>query len=243
MTKTPLICTALCLSFAAAATNAQQQPPPPKPGGNNNVTINETVVVSDGNETIQGEVWIDNWFSLRVNGVKIIEDSVAYKTERSFNAERFTFQADLPMTLAFELRDFMENTTGLEYIGARKQQMGDGGAIAQFTDANGSLLAVTDSNWRCLVTQHAPVQTSCARESNPTEGQGACASIDVAIPEGWAEPTFDDSQWSQAVEHSAASVRPKDGYDQISWDSNAKLIWGDDLERDNILLCRLTVDR
>ena len=77
-------------------------------------------------------MWVDNWFRLFANGAPLLEDSVAYRTERSFNAERFTFNADLPLTLAFEFRDFMQNETGLEYIGTRRQQLGDGGAIAQF---------------------------------------------------------------------------------------------------------------
>ena len=41
--------------------------------------------------TLTGEVWVDNWFTLWANGQKVIEDSTPYKTERSFNAERFTF--------------------------------------------------------------------------------------------------------------------------------------------------------
>ena len=89
-------------------------------------------------------MWVDNWFKLYVNGALLIEDSVSIETERSFNAERFEFDSDLPMTLAFEFRDFMENDTGLEYIGTRRQQMGDGGAIAQFHERDsGKLLAAS----------------------------------------------------------------------------------------------------
>ncbi|MEP3276251.1 MAG: PEBP family protein [Stappiaceae bacterium] len=204
--------------------------------------LNETNLDTKGSQTLVGEVWADNWFQLSVNGKKLITDSVPITTERSFNAERFTFKADPPFTFAFEFRDFMENPTGLEYIGSRRQQMGDGGAIAQFKDAqSGKTIAVTDENWRCMVKQHAPVNKSCARERNPTAGSGACAEQKTAVSKSWTSPAFDDSSWPKATSHSAQAVRPKDGYDAIQWDRSAKIIWGPDLEQDNIVLCRITV--
>ena len=36
-------------------------------------------------------------------------------------------------------------------------------------------------------------------------------------------------------------MRPKDGYNKITWDGAAQLIWGSDLEVDNTILLRLTV--
>ena len=48
---------------------------------------------------VTAEIWVDNWYTLHVNGQKIAEDSTPYKTERSFNADRLTFQADLPATV------------------------------------------------------------------------------------------------------------------------------------------------
>ncbi|WP_205470544.1 hypothetical protein [Breoghania sp. L-A4] len=192
--------------------------------------------------TLSGEVWVDNWFQFYANGKKVAQDSVSIRTERSFNAERFTFKTKLPVTLAFEFRDFMQNETGLEYIGTRRQQMGDGGAIAQFTDTKtGKVMAVTNSSWRCLTVQHAPVDKSCARERNPTVNKGACKQKVVSRPSNWTAPGFDDSRWRKASTHSKSSVSPKDGYNRIRWSRSAKFIWGPDLERDNIVLCRLTV--
>ncbi len=52
---------------------------------------------------------------------------------------------------------------------------------------------------------------------------------------------FTRSSWARATEYSAATVSPKDGYTEISWDSSAKLIWNSDLETDNTLLCRHTI--
>jgi hypothetical protein len=193
-------------------------------------------------KSITADIWVDNWFVMYVNGEKVIEDSVPITTERSFNAETTTFTSGLPMTIAIMARDFKENDSGLEYIGTNRQQMGDGGMIAQFRDAaTGALIAGTNSTMRCLVVHHAPVDRTCANERNPVAGQGACAFVETPIPANWTAPDFDDSTWPAAVEHSAREVGPKDGYDKISWDKSAKLIWSDDLVLDNTLLCRLDV--
>ncbi|MCR8725883.1 PEBP family protein [Frigidibacter sp. ROC022] len=173
---------------------------------------------------------------------RVIEDSVPITTERSFNAETTTFEADLPMTIAIMAKDFKENDSGLEYIGTNQQQTGDGGMIAQFHDAvTGDLIAATDSNMRCLVVQHAPVDRACVKEANPVAGQGACAFVETPVPANWTVPDFDDSAGPAAAEHTAREVGSKDGYDEINWDQSAKLTWSDDLVLDNTLLCRLVV--
>lgn len=238
---TPLMAAAILFSLTGCSAS-QGKPPPPPGGGGGGSDVNESTFAGSGSHQIRGEVWVDNWFALWVNGDKLLEDSVPITTERSFNAESFTFSADAPYTFAFEFRDFMENETGLEYIGTGRQQMGDGGAIAQFTDmASGQTIAATDGNWRCLVVQHAPVDASCASASNPSAGSGACAQQVVSRPSGWQSPDFDDSGWQKATVHSAGEVGPKDGYNRIRWSGAAKLIWGSDLKKDNILLCRMTV--
>ena len=52
---------------------------------------------------------------------------------------------------------------------------------------------------------------------------------------------FNASGWDAASEHASSAVGPKDGYDEIQWDSSAQFIWGPDLETNNTVLCRLTV--
>lgn len=193
-------------------------------------------------DTYTAEVWADNWFSLSVNGTQVAEDSVPITTERSFNAESFSFTAERPFVLGLTAKDFKENDTGLEYIGTRKQQMGDGGVILQIKDASGMTVAVTDGGWKCMVAHRAPVNKSCAKEGNPVAGQGACGFEVTEEPAGWDTADFDASDWSSATEHSESSVRPKDGYDRISWDRNAQLIWGSDLETDNTMLCRFVIE-
>lgn len=214
-----------------------------RPRQNEGPVLNEQVIEGDGRTEITAEIWVDNWFALAINGEPLVEDSVAFRTERSFNAERVTFTADFPMTIAFEFRDFMENDTGLEYIGSSRQQIGDGGAIAQFRNAaTGKLVAVTDSSWRCKVIHRAPLDAACADEAAPAVGEGSCRADISAPPTGWTAADFDGEAWDPAVEHEASEVRPKDGYDAIDWVPEAKLIWSADLELDNIVLCRTTVE-
>ena len=190
-------------------------------------------------ETFKVDVWADNWFAFYANEQKIAEDSVSIMTERSFNAETFTFSATLPVQLNFIVKDYKANNTGLEYIGTARQQMGDGGFIAQFTDtATGKVVAVTNRQWTCLPIHQAPLNKSCARSSNP---ETSCDYAETPPPSNWQSIDFNDSEWPAAVEYSEAQVRPKDGYNRIRWNSQAKLIWGQDLETDNTLLCRLTL--
>ncbi|MEM7736000.1 MAG: PEBP family protein [Deinococcota bacterium] len=199
-----------------------------------------TTACAQNSVTIQADVWADNWFAFYLAETLIMEDTVPIATERSFNKESFRFEASYPLMLNFVAKDFKENDTGLEYIGTNRQQMGDGGLIAQFKDAStGELIAVTNSDWQCLVIHDAPLDKSCERSSNPTQD---CSFSSQAEPAGWKLASFDTSTWPAATVYSEAAVRPRDGYDQVSWDARAELIWGDDLETNNTLLCQLVVE-
>lgn len=191
---------------------------------------------ADGAKTYRMEVWADNWFAAYAGESLIGEDSVPITTERSFNKEVFTFEATLPITINVILKDFKENDTGLEYIGKSNQQMGDGGFIAQIKDVKASAtVGQTDASWRCLVIHRAPLETSCEKSSSPTVE--TCQSMIIEEPEGWKSAGFDSTGWPMATTYNEAQVSPKDGYDEISWDAAAKLIWGPSLTQDNTLLC------
>lgn len=201
---------------------------------NNELTTTDETVAT----TVTGEVWADNWFALYADGELVAEDSVSITTERSFNSEKFTFSASPSTQLAFVVKDYKETDSGLEYIGTNRQQMGDGGFLAQFT-RDGVLVGKTTSVVKCLVTHEAPLDKSCENSTNP---ETECQFEEIAEPEGWMLTEFDDSAWPHATVHTAAAVDPKIGYDDIDWDSSVDIIWGPDLETNNTLLCRMTLD-
>jgi hypothetical protein len=195
-----------------------------------------SAIAEETNRQVRADIWADNWFALFHGDTLLVEDSVPYRTERSFNSESTTFRANMPVTLSVVIKDFKQDDTGLEYIGSRRQQMGDGGFIAQFRDAaSGELLGVSDQRFRCIVIHRAPLDRTCERSADPQ--QSCNAQID-SEPAGWKSEGFDDDGWPAAVIHSEQAVRPHGGYDDIRWDSTARLIWAEDLEIDNTLLCR-----
>ncbi|MCA9713782.1 MAG: hypothetical protein KC468_03695 [Myxococcales bacterium] len=187
-----------------------------------------------------GEVWADNWSSMYLHDALIMEDSESITTERSFNSEVFTFEATPPFLLNVVMKDFIENDSGLEYIGSPMQQMGDGGYIAQISvEESGELVAVSSADWRCLTIHEAPLNKDCEKSPAPLED---CESAISAEPEGWKQDDFDDSGWTAATVFTAAEVSPKEGYNDVAWDPSASLIWGGDLETHNTILCRVWVN-
>lgn len=189
--------------------------------------------------TFTAQVWADNWFSLYVNGEKVGEDSVPITTVRSFNAETITFTASYPLTIALVSKDYAEGDSGLEYIGTDRQQMGDGGFIAQFTDTTtGNVVATTSASWRGLAIFRAPLNADCVTSAEPDT---ACTHEILPEPDGWTSPSFDDSSWVTAQEYTAEEVGAKDGYDTVTWAPDATLIWSGDLKVDNTILWRTTV--
>lgn len=230
----------------------QRDTPPPRPEDNAQSAPAEVeaqpveqtdTTPSDGETTtFKIEAWTDNWFAAYLGEELIVEDSVSITTERSFNAETATFEASYPLTLNFILKDFKENDTGLEYIGTNRQQMGDGGFIMQLTDlSTGAVVAVSDGSWACTVIHEAPLDKSCANQSNPVAGTAPCGFTDLGEPAGWMSASYDVNSWNATTVHSFDAVRPKDGYDQIRWDASAQFIWGPDLETNNTVLCRVVV--
>ncbi|MCA2980178.1 MAG: PEBP family protein [Myxococcaceae bacterium] len=188
----------------------------------------------------RADVWADNWFSLSLGETQVAEDSVPITTERSFNKESFGFDATYPLVLNWVLKDYKKNDTGLEYIGAVNQQMGDGGFIAQLTDTTtGKRVLVSNAAWRCLVIHRAPINVACEKSASP---ETDCQAEISPEPPGWKLPTFDVSAWPASVEYTEAQVSPRDGYTQVVWDASARLIWSKSLKQDNTLLCKVIVN-
>ena len=164
--------------------------------------------------TFQAEVWVDNWFALYINGKKVGEDSVPITTERSFNSEKIKFTATYPFTVGLMVRDFTENSSGLEYIGKPNQQIGDGGAIAQIRDlSTNKIVAVTDTSWKIFVTNKSPLNPECVSSSNPLLD---CKYQNMNIPSNWSTNSFKDSTWKAATSYSKEEVGVKDGYLDIT---------------------------
>jgi len=198
---------------------------------------------NDVRQSFHMDAWADNWFAAYLVDELIVEDRVSIATERSFNAESITFDGVYPLSLNFILKDFRENDTGLEYIGRRNQQMGDGGFIMQLTETrSGRVVAVSNAEWKCIVIHEAPLDKSCEREAHPVAGTAPCEFTSRDAPQGWKASDFDDSGWDNATVYSVREVNPRRGYDEIDWAESAELIWGPDLETNNTLLCRVTVE-
>ena len=190
--------------------------------------------------TIKAQIWADNWFALYSGDTLIKQDSEPFEKERSFNTENFTFPITLPAKLSVVMRDHFQNNTGLEYIGTPHQQVGDGGFIAQFVDADtGETLAVSDNSWQCIVTHKAPLnRAECEHSSNPEQ---VCKYKIDPEPENWKSSGFDYSAWPHATTYTSWDVQPHGDYHWWSWKLAAKFIWSDDLVVDNTVLCRFTI--
>lgn len=207
---------------------------------NTSAAPSSTASGSSRSATFTAEVWADNWFAFYVNGQLVGQDSEPITQERSFNAETIRFSATYPLTLAMVTKDYKQTDSGLEYIGTSRQQMGDGGFVAQVTDTGtGRVVATTGADWRGLVIQRAPTNKDCVRAADPDV---ACHSESTPEPDGWTGPAFDDSTWALATVYTAAEVGTKGGYDAIRWDPGASLIWTADLQADNTILWRYRVD-
>ena len=188
--------------------------------------------------TFKAEVWADNWFALYVNGKLVGQDSVPITTERSFNAETITFTATYPLTIALVAKDFKQDDSGLEYIGTNRQQMGDGGIIAQITDTNRSkVIAATSRTWKALVVHQAPLNVSCVTSRTPIAD---CGSKIIAEPARWKTAAFNDTSWQNATVYTPQQVGVKEGHTTITWSPSASLIWGSNLQTDNTVLLRFT---
>jgi len=141
------------------------------------------------------------------------------------------------------LKDYKEDDTGLEYINTNRQQMGDGGFIMQITDLNtNKIVAVSNDEFKCKVINIAPLDKSCLTTSNPVAGVAPCTFTNEEEPTNWKSANFDTSNWIDTTIHSTASVDPKIGYKNTTWDSSAEFIWGPDLETNNTVLCKVTIN-
>jgi phosphatidylethanolamine-binding protein (PEBP) family uncharacterized protein len=187
------------------------------------------------------DIWADNWFALYVNGKKVAEDSVPITTTKSFNKQTVVFTASYPLVIGIVGKDYVENESGLEYIGTPQQQIGDGGLIAQIKETKSKkLVAATNKNWKFFLVNKAPTNPSCSTSVNPKTD---CKFENHSVPSNWSSTSYSTSKWTRAVEYSEAQVGPKEGYFEIEWDAAAHLIWSSSLTLDNVVLFRTRVEK
>lgn len=226
-------------AFTALTIACGSSPAAPSTTSSASTTTTVTTGATTAATRFKGEVWADNWFAAYAGDTKIAEDSVPITTERSFNAETFTFDATYPFDLNFVVKDYKQDDSGLEYIGTSRQQMGDGGFIMQITEtATNRVAAVSNAATKCLVIHKAPLNPSCEHDLNPL---ATCQYLSLAEPAGWKNSGYDVSTWQNATVYTEAQVGVKEGYLLINWNTAAKLIWTTDLKTDNTLLCKVTV--
>ena len=224
-----LIMLALAACSSSTSSNNTSKP-------TSNTAVSTSTSAAGAPTKFVADIWGDNWFALYVNGKLVGEDSVPITTQRSFNKERITFTATYPLTVAVLAKDYIEDSSGLEYIGTPQQQIGDGGVIAQISDeATGRVVAATNAKWRTLVVQRAPLNPSCVTSANPITD---CEHESIATPTEWAAPSFADASWPNVNVYTAVQVGARGDYTMVTWDPSASLIWGSDLKLDNVLLMR-----
>ncbi|QDT11983.1 hypothetical protein [Planctomycetes bacterium K23_9] len=171
-------------------------------------------------DTKKLHVYADNWFSLWINGELVAVDSIRFMPHNVISVDVFP---EYPMTIAVMAKDNADAKTGMEY---NNTQIGDGGFILKLADGT-----VSGKHWRAKSVSRGPIDRDTR---NPR------VENDV-VPEGWFEVDFDDSSWDAAKEFSEQTVRPKRPFYQYDFEG-AKFIWANDLELDNTVLFRHTVD-
>ena len=102
----------------------------------------------------------------------------------------------------------------------------------------GEIIATTNGDWRGLVIQTAPLNVECEKSADPDTD---CQFEALDEPANWTSSNFDDSSWVNATSYLGDEVGVKDGYNEITWDSMAEIIWGPNLNTNNTILWRTQI--
>jgi len=209
----------------------------------------ETVVIDEDGEVVTAYIFADNYFELYVNGVFVGRDNINFVP---FNSTVVRFQASYPMTIAVQMADWEDHYgLGMEY---NTYHVGDAGFIANFSNG-----LVTGADWRVLPVYIAPLDDpACVVEDaagNPdssdcsiqpecsTSNAEVCRALHYALPEDWMTPDFDDSAWLPATLYAADKVTNQSAYvDYTDRFGAAKFIWSGNLNLDNQVVTRITLE-
>ncbi|MDN3667272.1 hypothetical protein ACFFU1_06455 [Algibacter miyuki] len=215
-------------------------------------------VDADG-EIITAYVFADNYFEMYINGVPVGKDNVPFT---QFNSNIVRFKVNTPFTIAMKLVDWEENSgLGSEANRGQAFHPGDGGMVAVFKNAEGDIIATTDSNWKAQTFYTAPLKDlSCASEEGALRLSKTCSTEDSndgtsyfalhwKIPSNWQSADFDDNEWPNATEFSnkTIGVDNKPAYTNFidvfdNSQADAQFIWSTNVILDNEVIVRYTVN-
>ena len=201
----------------------------------------ETVVMDPDGEEVTGYLFGDNYYEIHVNGAIVARDPVGFVP---FNSGVVRFKAKRPLTYAVKLVDWGTHLgVGMEYD---RWNVGDGGFIARFSDGT-----ETGADWQCRAYYISPLQdrscvgpgpdSSACPERPPCAERdpASCRALHFPVPENWASPQYDDSEWHQASTYPASAVTNQRAYrDYRDKFGSADFIWSHNLDQDNLVLCR-----
>jgi hypothetical protein len=205
-------------------------------------------------EVITGFMIADNYFELYINGKLIGVDATPFTP---FNSHVVRFRVKRPYTIAVLAQDWEDKLgLGMEVFGGNDWHSGDAGFVARFSDGT-----VTDSSWKAQSFVIAPLahpddvveygnihDTSHLGRIHPLAKLPTCRehcfAVRYPIPEGWAEPGFDDSSWPRAFEYldQEVGIVGMPGYWRFPEAfRGSRWIWTINLVFDNTVLLRKTV--
>jgi hypothetical protein len=179
-----------------------------------------------------------------VNGKFVARDPIGFTP---FNSNVVRFKAKYPITYAVKMVDWETHLgIGMEYD---RNNVGDGGFIARFSDGSG-----TSAAWKVQPVYMAPLDSpacvngrdSAACSTHPAcvdhNPDSTCQALHFPIPAGWTLPAFDDSSWPTATIYAARDVTNQPAYmNYAQLFAPADFIWSRNLKIDNLVLARYTV--
>ena len=229
-----------------------------------------TLLARAQDEMVSGTIYVNNNFTFYINGKIVAKDPIVDTPHNAYNVT-FTIPRNQDVTYGITGIDLASPDTGLE-LGDRC--LGSGGLRAIFSNG-----VETNSSWKCWTSLYGPVnwQTcyAAADRNNSLKVLPLCKQEDVPpftrcytfsreVAEDWNLPTFDDSNWENAIEWNDSRVGwglPPTGCEEpstyissetdpngdnltcpewIDWGSS-RFIWREDLALDNTVHCRYTV--
>lgn len=218
---------------------------------------NNIIEVDADGELITAYIFGDNYFELYVNGTEVGKDAIPFTP---FNSHILKFRVAAPYTVAMLLVDWEENLGLGSESQATDYHPGDGGVVAVFHDANGSIIATTGSDWKAQTFYISPISDlTCPVEMGTTRSSANCSTADATdgsqyyalhweIPSNWMDEDFDDADWPDAstytnetigVDNKSSYTNFTDIFDDAS--NDAQFIWSTNVVLDNEVILRKTI--